>query len=102
MKTGKQSIFLHGMHLDLSCMFPKAILWEELPGSHTWAAQISDPTSTNAAVRTGGQTALGSSILGGDPVCLSIRWWLSQVLLLLQKEVSRCLDFLHVDLIASV
>lgn len=98
----RKTVFLHGMHLGLSCISPQAVLWEELPGSHTWAAQILDSTSKDAAVRTGGQTALGSSILGGDPVCLSVRRWLSQVLLSLRKEVSKCLDLVHADLIASV
>ena len=46
---------------------PEKALWEELPGSHTCAAQISDPTSEDAPVRTGGKTASGNSLLGRDP-----------------------------------
>lgn len=46
-----------------------------------------------------GKEPPATAALEETPVCLSIRCWASQSLLMLQKEVSKYFNFLHVDLV---
>lgn len=97
-RTGKTSPFLLGMHFGLSCVFPKDCFvrtprFTHMCSSHTRLLRLL------LLQRLVGKEPPATAALEETPVCLGIRCWASQSLLMLQKEASEYFNFLHVDLV---